>query len=551
MVHDDLRRWAFTQLFPDISDQIDCCKRWLQRCDRDSRIKLLQYLIELRSPEAEHLLASFVFEQVHRELEEVWQQIANILSEPLFAARYRRSFVIALIRFLLKEDKDLLAENAFTAKFGLFCAVACNADKDELLGLINEVAEGVAALRDNRLQEAMQALVDKNEWVESWLKNAETHGFDFSTNSRQIHNYIPPRIEIRVGSQLQAHVPKELINAWHTQISSDFGLPLPSFSLVFGETTSNEQAPGQDFVLGHEVELRLDGRRVAAGEFYPDQYQTLRRHWDLNERTVPLNCTKSYNEAMHECVVWTTREVLDQNHWSKQRWDFEEALKDWVHTLLRRHLEKVFAEDNLTQFIDELSSISDRRLNMPELLRSISGNYLALGRVLVNLTQEFVPLSTRRVDLMIELQKLLEQNERINLAFLVQKLREHVRVDLCKQFSDETNQLGLVLLDPALEEQLRAKLRIIGDEVRSILDVTPDQALKLAAVIKGKFEEILRNEDAVPVLVCEDNLRLPIFRLIRYFDPRIYVLSYPELSSEVHLTSKGIVPGFPLIVKNA
>jgi flagellar biosynthesis component FlhA len=70
-----------------------------------------------------------------------------------------------------------------------------------------------------------------------------------------------------------------------------------------------------------------------------------------------------------------------------------------------------------------------------------------------------------------------------------------------------------------------------------------EEAVELAAAITGNFETVVQTEDATPVLVCEEELRSPLFRMIQHFDPRIHVLSYTELSEDVQPRSCGVISG--------
>ena len=218
---------------------------------------------------------------------------------------------------------------------------------------------------------------------------------------------------------------------------------------------------------------------------------------------------------------------------------------DWLERLIRRHIDRIFALGDVLRFIESMAASNDPRLNIQELLRSISGNYPALWHIITSLAMEYVPLDTNRgVEAMIKLQEFVQQSARPNPAFLIQKLRDFAGYDLCKQFTDENNQLSIIFFSPEFEANLINKLKVSSGQTE--LDLIPDHSLKLAAAIRRKFQEVVRNDDRTPILVCEENLRLSLYRLIQRFDPRIFVLSYTELSLDIRLISEGIVTGFPL-----
>jgi flagellar biosynthesis component FlhA len=407
-------------------------------------------------------------------------------------------------------------------------------------------------LQSDQLQHAVTALLQQEQQIEEWLKTTAASGIDLSIASRDTHGYAPPRIELRVGAELRHSITEADLLRWHRQISDQLGLPVPTLTLSRGEIAE----PGQDregereqhidthTATGYELELLIDGRLIALGDFYPDRYQTLKRHWEIARQEPPAGSKKSNNEALQECVVWLEKEYLDQTGWAKPSWSWDQAVLHWLHLSLRKHIHSIFTYYDLMPFINTLWSSSEARLNRRDFLRTIAGNFQALWQVLINLAREFVPLNKRTADLMLELQQLVRQSEEINTVYLTQKLREHVGFELCKMFTDETNQLPVLLMDETLEQELIDRLRIAGG--RRTLDLTLDQGLKLASAVRGTFETILRTEDMAPVLVCEDNLRLPLFRMIQHFDSRIHVLSYTELSPEVRPTSKGIVSGVSL-----
>lgn len=538
VVHDLLGRWAFKQLFPNVADQVECCGRWLQRCDRDSRIKVLQYLVELRHTGADETLARLVFNDTQLDQDnDAWQQLASVLAEPLVASRYRGAFVTSLIRYALDHQIALGEDNPYARRFGEFCAASCDGDRNELLSLMGSVAESVAALQDSRLQQAARDLLEGKQRVDRWLEATTARGLDLAIASREIHDYIPPRIELRVGERLRTTVTENRLAGWHSEIERRLGVPVPPFAVSHREvpTLDTGSGAGRDHAREFELELLVEGRMIALGDFYPDLKQILRRQWDLMELPLPSGVIGSYNEALEECVVWLGAAELSESRWRDAVWDFEGAVVDWIHLLLRRHIDKVFTYYDIVPFINALASSSDSRLNLHELLRTISGNLYPLWQVLVNLCREGVPLADRRIDLMLRLQELVRQTNETNTSFLTQKLREHVGADLCRMFMDRSNQLPLMLLESEVELQLRDLLQIA--ESRHTFNLSTDQALKLAAAIRGHFEKVLRTENTAPVLlVLEDSLRLPLFRMMQHFDPRIQVLSFSELTSDVRPT---------------
>jgi flagellar biosynthesis protein FlhA len=175
---------------------------------------------------------------------------------------------------------------------------------------------------------------------------------------------------------------------------------------------------------------------------------------------------------------------------------------------------------------------------------AISGNYRGLWQVLVNLAREHVPPEPRLVALLDELRDLVSQIRRTDLDLWTQRLRESVRHEICRFFADETSQLPVMLLETDVENDLIAHLRVT--ERRRNFTLSSEDALRLTAAVSGHFETVLRSHDAKPILVCDPEIRLPLFRMIQHVDSRVYVLGYTELSEEVRLRSYDVVTGITL-----
>jgi hypothetical protein len=532
VVHDILGRWAFRQLFPNVSRQVALSEEWLIRSDPESRVKILQYLVELRNGEANALLCKLMLHDGTNNLGDVWQQLADILSEALFASRYRSGFLVAVLQFLLRQRIAFPGANDETARFGEFFAAACNGQRDELFALLKQVAEVVASLQDAELHGAASRLLEDHARIEDWLKNSETVGIDLAVRSREIHGYAPERIELRISADLAEVVTPALVEDWHRQVTRELGLPIPTFTRAVGELTARDPTPdGKENDARYGLSLLVDGRITGVGSFRPGLVRTLFRHWQLDELAPPKEGWRSHDEACDECVVWLSKTELDEHGWKRQTMGFDDAVTHWLAVLLRRQIAEVFPLQEFRPVIDTILASRDERLNVQDFLRTVSSNYRTLWQVIVSLAREQVPLWGRLVDLMVDLQEVARQSDQASVAFLIQQLRVRARHRLCRVFADPTNRLPVMLFDQDAEAKLSSSL-LITDRGQPFLDLK-HSTLSVAAAITSQFDTALRVEDATPVLLCADDARLPLFRMLQHYDSRIHVLGYAELSEEV------------------
>jgi type III secretory pathway component EscV len=364
--------------------------------------------------------------------------------------------------------------------------------------------------------------------------------------SREIHDVVPPVLELRVGEALAARIDPATVARWSQEIGARLGVPLPPVALPLrhAEVSRHRRTEEADAMPGdssHELELLIRGRLVALGRFFPDRVQTLTRDWDGTEAQQAFPC---FNEAQSEPVRWVEPSSLDGIGWRHPRWTFEQATVDWLYHLVRRHVAHVFGPDDLFAYLNLVAQqAGPARLPLSD-LQSLANVLRGVGTVITRLVRERVPLAERNVDLMVRLIELARESDSLDVALAMPRLREHVRDDLCRTFADEANRLFLLLLDPADEQWLESNLQITKTGMRRNFKLAPEEALRLAAAVRDRFEEVARADHAAPVIVCRDYLRSPLFDVLQSFDPRIFVLSRTELSTDVRLTPRGLVRRF-------
>jgi flagellar biosynthesis protein FlhA len=98
--------------------------------------------------------------------------------------------------------------------------------------------------------------------------------------------------------------------------------------------------------------------------------------------------------------------------------------------------------------------------------------------------------------------------------------------------------LPVVTIDPVLEQQLSELLRT--SENGSFLALAPEKAEAFTLAVAQRAREAERDGE-MPVLVCAAPLRPAVKKLVRTATPRLPVLSYAELGSQLRLESKGVV----------
>jgi flagellar biosynthesis protein FlhA len=141
-----------------------------------------------------------------------------------------------------------------------------------------------------------------------------------------------------------------------------------------------------------------------------------------------------------------------------------------------------------------------------------------------------------------------------NLSKVFEVLTEKVRttrdpevlVEGCRQALGPALSAGLatdghlpvITIEPVLEQQLSEVLRTSDNG--SFLALAPDKAEALTLAVAQRAREAER-EGEMPVLVCAAPLRAALRKLTRTAAPRLPVLSYAELGSQLRLDTRGVV----------
>ncbi|GGP78032.1 FHIPEP family type III secretion protein [Streptomyces melanogenes] len=503
LVHEDAGRWAFEELFPDIALRVATCTAWLRDCSPGQRTAVLRYLVEVPSDEARSAVVSWVLDEVTEIRHDVVQTLADVLREPLYAGTYRNEVMASLLRTALTAvDGD---PERLPPRVRSFAVAACEGDGVTLRRALAYCAERLGDVDDARMRH-MVPLLTSASVIEQWLAEAAVAS-DYSSNRIGDRPASTPRslLDIAVGSSLRAVVDEARVANWSEALRGRIGVRLPDFQVVTGDCEADE------------IEFSSLRDRIASNTFHPDRLCVLKRQWEASGGSGPSDALDGYDDSVGEDVLWLPAAALP-DHLPFPAREFDAAVLDWLEAHCRRSFHRIFDSGLLATLYRELEALSaGRPLVAVEPFRA----------VIADLVEEGALFPSRRRAMLEELAR-LDPADNALPELLGQKLREHMRADICRSVADASMQVTALYLADTLEQAL-ADRRASADG-RRILVLSPADAEMVSTAVLRQFLAVLNDaRRPPPILATMPDLRHALAKLLHCFDPRIRVLSFTEL----------------------
>ena len=201
--------------------------------------------------------------------------------------------------------------------------------------------------------------------------------------------------------------------------------------------------------------------------------------------------------------------------------------------LVRRHAHELLGRAEAKRLMDTLND------SHPRLLEELVPKLLTLGeveRVLEQLLRERVSIR----DLGTILEALLEiAPVNKGLVPLVETARQALGRRLIAPLLDQDGQLPVVLLDPAIEEEIVASFA--PESSQRLLSNSSAPAVPLVRRLADSLKTLMgaSNSSALPVLLCPSPARYHVKRWLDPVMPRLAVVSAAEIPPEIRVRPAG------------
>ena len=301
------------------------------------------------------------------------------------------------------------------------------------------------------------------------------------------------------------------------QIALELGLVVPPIRI-----RDNMQLAPNKYVI------KLKGVPLVEGELMLDYFLA------MNPGDAPIiEGIETREPAFGLPALWISEEKRDEAEISGYTVvDPPTVLVTHLTEFIKDHAGEIMTRQDLQALIDHVKK------DYPAVVEELIPQVLTLSeihKVVVNLLKERVPIR----DMNTILETLCDY---ASVTKDIDLLTEYVRQGLSRQianiYTDDTNKISVITISPTVEQVIRDSIR--ETEQGNYLALEPTQAQKIIKAVSDNLEQVSVMGLEV-VILTPPVVRLYLRRLLERSFPRIPVLSYNEIPSNVEIEAVGMV----------
>jgi flagellar biosynthesis protein FlhA len=414
--------------------------------------------------------------------------VTQLLSKPVVMVLTSIFLLVLMLTDLPKGPLGVIAASS------LGLALVMTRKNKKQMEIAEEMTEAAAK------QEAKQA----EETVEDYLKTD------------------PMELEIGVGLIALADPARggDLLDRIHRlrkEVASEIGIILPRVRI-------------RDSMNLDEIHYRIKiaGQPVAAWLVYPDLFMAI----DSGMATSKVQGLETIEPAYGTPALWIEESVKEQ----AQIYGYAVVEPNAViatHLLetIRKHADEILTRDATQELLDELKKTS------PAVVDGVLGvlTLAHIQQVLQLLLREQIPIKQLGTILEALGDHGLQIKDPIPLTEFV---RRKLSRAICTRYKDENNVLNVVMLDPALEDQIRAGIEQGPNGL--FIRLSPHAIDTLSKKIMAEVEK-LTSQRLPAVVLVNPQIRFVLKSITSATLPGLVVLSQAEITHDTPVASIGYV----------
>jgi flagellar biosynthesis protein FlhA len=277
-----------------------------------------------------------------------------------------------------------------------------------------------------------------------------------------------------------------------------------------------------------QYRIKIAGQPVAAGIVYPDLYLAI----DSGMATSKVQGIETTDPAFGTPALWIDAATKDQAEiFGYTVVEPNAVIATHLLETIRKHADEILTRDATQSLLDELKKTSPAVVD-----EALKGLTLGLvQQVLQLLLREQVPIKQLGTILEVLGDYGGQTKDPIILATFV---RTKLSRTLCTRYRDENNVLHVVMLDPSLEDQIRAGFE--HGQQGLFVRLSPNAIEHLCKKILTEVDK-LTTQNLPPVVLVNPQIRAALKYMTSATIPGLVVLSHAEITHDTQAVSVGFV----------
>jgi flagellar biosynthesis protein FlhA len=332
-------------------------------------------------------------------------------------------------------------------------------------------------------------------------------------------------IEIEVGYALTRLAdPKqggdlpERIAAIRRQIALDWGFLMPSVRI-----RDNAQ------LSANEYAIRIRGETIAKAQAFPDNYLAI----EGGTITAPIVGTKTKDPVFGIDALWiekAQKEQAERNGYTVV--EPSAMIATHLSEIVKTHAAELLTRQDVQSLLDNLKQVNSA------VVEELVPNRMSLGeiqKVLQHLLRERIPIR----DLVTILETLADFADRVkDTEQLGELVRASIARTITRLYLSNDNKIYCLTLEPSLEKYLAEAVQQTA--YGAIIALEPRIAQEIAQHIATEADRATAQGQS-PVLLCGNQIRLPLKRLLERHGLPLPVLAYNEITANAEVEFVGQV----------
>lgn len=302
------------------------------------------------------------------------------------------------------------------------------------------------------------------------------------------------------------------------QIASELGVVVPPIRIRDNMSLESDA-----------YSIKIKGIEVADGKLYLDSYLA------MNPGNVEkqISGIKTVEPAFGLQALWISGSQKDAAEAAGYTVvDTLSVIATHLTEVIHAHAHELINREEVSKLLENAKAHAGTVVE--ELVPTLLSNGQVL-KVLQNLLKERIPVR----DIVTILEVLADfASQTTDTMILTEYVRQGLSRSISKQFADESNVIHAVTMDPKVEQMVSESIQT--NDFGSRIVLRPSTTQQIIEEINAFFEEASK-EGIQPIILTSPTIRLHFKKLIERSLPRMPVLSFNELSSEVEIKSTGSI----------